>query len=304
MGEELLEILEREAQAFDRAADQGEGGAGRDQPGQDVQEVIADVAAVDVAGTPREGEALRADPRVDDTRARKIHRHDRREQIGRRSVGEMKERRDGAVAPGRARHAAADPAPARARELVAQAGIVPDIGQRKADQEHRQREDVEHAETGERFLVEDVYPDHVHQPGPRRDQQERQQEADHQLPPAAAIFEAIAQHRHMVPDIAPDPRSAPEARPTQRHEHQREMAQVDGIELAQPSVIDRPARRQVGLPGRAGRGCRARRAGRFGARPVCRLTRRLLPGRRRFTQLPDTPPQCKIFDAAMQHDLV
>ena len=75
----------------------------------------------------------------------------------------------------------------------------------------------------------------------------------------------------MVPQIAPYPRAAPEARPAQGQQHQHEMAQIDGVELAQPAVIERPARRQV-------------RCGRSGCRSSCRssLDDGLAPGRGRY----------------------
>ena len=175
---------------------------------------------------------------VGDARAREVHRHDRRQQLAAERVGEDEERRRRAVAPGRARQAAADAAPARAREPVAQPGILADIGERKADQRHRQREDVEQAEARERLFMEDVDPHQPHQAAPGRQHQQRQQEADQQLAAAAAIFEAVAQDGEVVPQIAADARAPPEARPAQGQQHQHEMAQIDGVELAQPAVVD------------------------------------------------------------------
>ena len=55
----------------------------------------------------------------------------------------------------------------------------------------------------------------------------------------------VAQDGKVIPQIATYPGAAPEARPPQRQHHEHEMAQVDGVELAQPAVISGPARRQV-----------------------------------------------------------
>ena len=199
----------------------------RHQPGDDVQEVVAEIAAVDVAGTAGEDEGQAAEARVGDARPREVDRHQRRQQLAGHGVGEGEEGGRRAVAPGRARQAAAYAAPARAREPVAQPGIVADIGERKADQRDRQREDVEQAEARERPFMEDVDPHQAHQAAPAREHQQRQHEAHHQLDAAAAIFEAVAQDGEVVPQIAPDARAAPEARPAQRHQHQHQMAQID-----------------------------------------------------------------------------
>ena len=81
------------AEAADGAADRGEGDAGRHQPGDDVQEVVADVAAVDVAGAAGEDEGQGAEARVGDARPRQVHRHDRRQQLAGHGVGEDEEGR-------------------------------------------------------------------------------------------------------------------------------------------------------------------------------------------------------------------
>ena len=96
----------------------------------------------------------------------------------------------------------------------------------------------------------------------------------------------------MVPQIAPDARAAPEARPAQGQQHQHEMAQIDDVELAQPAVIDaagsasgpaRPSRQ----PGAAGLRGRAWPQG-----EVVSLTNGHFPWLHR-----------EIFHAAMQHRL-
>ena len=219
--------------------------ASASQPGDDVQEIEAEIAAVDVAGRAGEDERQGAEAHVGDARAGEVHRHDRRQQLGGEGVGEDEERGHCAVAPGRARQGATDAAPARAREPVAQAGILADIGERKADQRHRQPEDVEQAEIRERPFVEEVDPHQPHQAAPHRQHDHRQQEADQKLAAAAAILEAIAQDGEMIPQIAADARAPPEARPAQGQHHQHEVAEVDGVELAQLAVVERPAGRQV-----------------------------------------------------------
>src|SRR5580700_3332164 len=160
-------------------------------------------------------------------------------------VSALTKMRNDAIAPGRARQGAADAAPARARESVAQPGILADIGERKADQRHRQPEHVEQAEARDRLFMEDVDPHQPQEAAPDRQHEHRQQEADQKLAAAAAILEAIAQDGEMVPQIAAYPRATPEARPAHGQQHQHEMAEVDGVEIGQLAVIERPARRQV-----------------------------------------------------------
>src|SRR5476651_961934 len=50
----------------------------------------------------------------------------------------------------------------------------------------------------------------------------------------------------MTPEIAPQARAAPEARPAERQQHQQKMTKIDAVKFAELAVVDRPAGRQIG----------------------------------------------------------